>query len=81
MFPLVSDNLGVAHEAAGAIEEAGDCALRALLLRRRLLPPGHIDLATSLSNMGEVCIRQHRYGEAFSLHAEALRVRNVAAGC
>src|SRR6266540_279141 len=70
----------VNREAVGLIDahrydDALPLARRALAIRERTLPPNHPDLATSLSNLGELLNRMGQYAEAEALLHHSLEIR------
>ncbi|MEY3401369.1 MAG: hypothetical protein RLZZ86_984 [Cyanobacteriota bacterium] len=58
----------------GRYSEAIPLAERVLAMRKRLLNPEHIDVATSLNNLAELYTSQGRYAEAEPLYHQALEM-------
>jgi CHAT domain-containing protein/Tfp pilus assembly protein PilF len=64
----------------GQHAEATPLAREALEIREKLLGPEHLDVAASLSNLGEVLSAQGAYAEARTLFERALAIREKALG-
>ncbi|HKQ50216.1 MAG TPA: tetratricopeptide repeat protein [Phycisphaerae bacterium] len=65
---------------AGRLDEAEPLIREVLAERRRVLPPRHLEIATSLVTLGVVCLKRERADEAEPLFQEALSIRRDALG-
>ena len=57
-----------------------DCYMQALAIRRAVLGPTHVDVATCLNNIGRVHYIDQRYDDALLVYQEALRIRRLLLG-
>ena len=57
-----------------------DCYNQALTIRKALLGPTHVDVATCLNNIGRVHYIEQRYDDALLVYQEALRIRRLLLG-
>jgi serine/threonine protein kinase/tetratricopeptide (TPR) repeat protein len=71
----VMNTLGGVYCTLGLPEKAGPLLEEALALRRKLLPPDHPELASSLHNLGWLHHLRGDYPEAERLYREALAIQ------
>jgi tetratricopeptide (TPR) repeat protein len=57
-----------------------DCYVRALEIRKQILGPNHIDVATVHNNIGRVHYIEQHYDEALLVYEDALRIRRALLG-
>jgi tetratricopeptide (TPR) repeat protein len=57
-----------------------DCYMRALAIRKEILGPNHIDVATLHNNIGRVHYIEQHYDAALIVYEEALRIRRALLG-
>lgn len=57
-----------------------DCYNQALTLRKAVLGPTHVDVATCLNNIGRVHYIEQKYDDALIVYQEALRIRRLLLG-
>src|SRR5262249_2836619 len=60
--------------AAGRYEEAEPLLQEALQMRRRLLGPGHFDVARTLTDLGEIYLTWGDYDKAEACHREQVQI-------
>lgn len=65
---------------SGRLDEAEPLIREVLAERRRVLPPRHLEIATSLVTLGVISLKRDRAGEAEPLFQEALGIRREALG-
>lgn len=64
----------------GLYSQAEPLIRRALGMREHLLGPAHLDVATSLHNLGKISWRQGNYSDVEPLYQRALRIREQRLG-
>jgi len=70
--------VGVIHQMLGRIDDAEPYIVQALEIYRKLLPPGHPDIASATNNLGFQNQSAGRYEEAERLYKQALEMRERA---
>lgn len=65
------NNFAVVRTAEHRYAESEALHRQALTLRRQILPPDHVDIASSLNNLANIMIAEHRLQEAEELQREA----------
>jgi serine/threonine protein kinase len=76
----LKDTMGNVYLGLGMPEKAQTLLEEAFELRRRYLPPEHLDTASSLHHIGLLRFTQGRFSEAMSTISEALRIRRKLLG-
>src|SRR5205823_1704110 len=74
----VRETIGETLRTLGRYDGAEPNLRRALELRSRVLPEGHVDIARSLSSVAVLLKEQGKLDEAEPLFREALRIRTSA---
>jgi len=64
-------NLGSLYFRQGRFPDAEKTFREAIVLKRKLYPDGHLDLAQSLNNLANVLVTVHREPDAVSIYLEA----------
>ena len=67
--------IGTVYHELGDFKQAEVMYREALALRRKSLGEEHLDVARSLTSLGQVLYRQRRMAEAQAMHREALTMR------
>ena len=70
-FAVALNNLGAQYARLGKYSQATDLMERALAVKRRLLEPGHPDIAVTVHNIATVWVRRGESARAETLFAEA----------
>jgi tetratricopeptide (TPR) repeat protein len=61
-------------------EKAMDLFQQALALRQQCLGPDHVDVATTLNNIGRIHVQGDQFDQALRYYQDALRIRRVSLG-
>lgn len=61
-------------------DKAMELFQQALSLRKQCLGPNHVDVATTLNNIGRIHVQRDRFDEALKYYQNALRIRRVCLG-
>jgi|EP00956_Cyclotella_meneghiniana_P042567 tetratricopeptide (TPR) repeat protein len=61
-------------------DKAMELFQQALSLRKQCLGPNHVDVATTLNNIGRIHVQRDRFDEALGYYQDALRIRRVCLG-
>ncbi len=74
------DSIGLAYYKLGLYPEAAPRLEEALDLRLQTVGEGHLEVAASKSNLGELRVEQGLFRDAEKLHREALQIRQLRLG-
>ena len=77
---MTRSNLSGLLREQGRLEEAREMCAEVLAAKRRVLPPGHLSLLTSVNNLGELEKRLGNTARAEALYREALELAVVNLG-
>eukprot|EP00956_Cyclotella_meneghiniana_P027923 scaffold63984_cov61-Cyclotella_meneghiniana.AAC.2 len=58
-------------------DKAMELLQQALSLRKQCLGPNHVDVATTLNNIGRIHVQRDRFNEALGYYQDALHIRRV----
>ncbi|CAF3626311.1 unnamed protein product [Rotaria sp. Silwood1] len=71
----VLNNIGAVLKSEGKYGEALDFYQRALIIREKYYPTGHLDTSASINNIGRVFEAQGKYDEALDFYQRALIIQ------
>jgi tetratricopeptide (TPR) repeat protein len=79
-----SDNEDDKEDLSAMEDSSTDKAMelfqQALALRRQCLGPDHVDVATTLNNIGRIHVQGDQFDQALGYYQDALRIRRISLG-